>query len=160
MAEDQTPEDNKSPEATEELRDEFDRLQEEVDKVMQQIKDDEPPEELIQMQHVFFLWFLWADFHLYIIDPPIAPKVPAEVLPLSNGRKIVDYGYVMSTSVGDDLGKGRLSSRKLLESVEVMIDKAIELYDIKEVAFQGNEVAKRKAFEAVMQRSDKNIRIS
>jgi hypothetical protein len=142
------------------LKEELEQLQAEVDKVMSGLQASEVPNEILQMNQVFFLWFLWADFHLYIIDPPPPVKVPPEIITLDNGRKIFDYGHVISTSVGDDLALGRYSSRKFLEAVDAVIDLAVSRYDIKEVAFQGNEVGKRKAFEAIMQYPDKNIVIS
>ena len=86
-------------------------------------------EDIGLLENVSYLQALWADFHLYITEPFIAPQPPRFVRPAYNKVKdtyenvypIRDYGYFMSTSRGRDLAKGTRAMVKLFNTVEKMV---------------------------------------
>src|SRR5581483_2192058 len=80
------------------------------------ILTEEDPIALVE--RAYQLWWRWADFHLYIISPTINPfdaalRIPAEKLPNSEDLEfvypIIDRGYMLSTSKGEEMFSAGLS---------------------------------------------------
>src|SRR4051812_38084608 len=74
-------------------------------------------------QYYYFLHLLWAEFHIYIIEPfggdDQTGAGTAKIIPTENGRQIFDYGFALSTSVGDDYGS--YCQGKLYETIKEMV---------------------------------------
>jgi|GEM_PF-6595658 len=96
--------------------------------------------------YYYFLHLLWAEFHIYIVEPFAGGEGSgsgtgtAKVIPLDNGRKIFDYGFALSTSVGDDYGS--LCQGRLYETIQEMIA-ILAKRGVKKVSFIGNSIAMR-----------------
>src|SRR3989338_2886356 len=124
----------------------------------------EDPINRVEMAYQM-LW-RWADFHLYINAPTIPlinPPIIHEPELLPDGTKefvypIVDYGFQLSTSKGIEMNAAGLSMCKLYYTIEKMIALLIERLKSAgidtetevHVGFGGFEMAKRKAFEVVI----------
>ena len=121
-------------------------------------------------QQVYQLWIQWADFHLYVIDPyipPIEPPLIIEPEMISETEyefvySIVDHGYKLSTSRAMDMFTSSHSLCKLHYTIEKMIfmlierlkSGGVEAETEVQIAFAGHELAKRKAFESVINLSE------
>lgn len=122
---------------------------------------------VVQAERVYQLWWHWADFHLFIISPTISTvsppiMIPAEHIPHSEELEFVytiyDHGYKLSASKAEDMYQAGMSNCKLNSTIEKMIallverlksggiDTATEV----QVAFDGHELAQRKAFESII----------
>lgn len=175
---DEYDEDN---EDDEDLEQEFADLQDEL-----AAYDDDLPgiydavDELSLLKDVYYIWILWADMHIHIIDPYVAPAFPPKVIPPGTDNegnpehryKIYDFGDHFSTSVGEELINGTRATGKYLNTIEEMVRltteraKAIQAEDGEtgeggeepeiRLAFAGHEIGQRKAFkECIM--SQENI---
>lgn len=119
------------------------------------------------VERVYQLWWRWADFHLYVtspyidsIDPPVI--IAPTQLPNSDEYEfvypILDCGYRLSTSKGEDMFSAGLSMCKLYFTIEKMISilterlksGGISPQDEVQVSFGGHELAQRKAFESII----------
>lgn len=106
----------------------------------------------VQLIHFYYLLLLWASFRVYQIDPMadgegdedggIYDGVPKVIL-LTNGRKIYDYGYCLSTSTGEDYGS--YCTGKLIEVAQEMIH-ILDKRGVKIVGFAGHDIPKRAAW--------------
>ncbi len=100
-------------------------------------------------QFYYYLHLIWAEFHIYILDPfgggEGAASDTAKIIPLENGRKIFDYGFALSTSVGEDYGS--YCQGRLYEAIEAMVAMLAQR-GVKKVSFIGNSVAMRVAWMA------------
>lgn len=122
---------------------------------------------LAQAARVYQLWWRWADFELFIINPTIdliSPPVviPPDIVTESNELEFVytihDHGYKLSTSKGQEMYSAGMSMCKLHYTIEKMIYILVERLKSGgvgtetevQVAFGGHELAQRKAFESVI----------
>lgn len=125
----------------------------------------EDPVSLIEK--VYQLWWHWADFQIYVISPTIDVISPPliispETLPNSNELEfvypILDDGYRLSTSKGEDMYTAGMSMCKLYYTIEKMIFLLVERLksggvatDTEvQIAFGGHELAQRKGFESII----------
>lgn len=125
----------------------------------------EDPISLIEK--VYQLWWHWADFHIFVISPTIdiiSPPLIIEPQPIANSDElefvysILDEGYKLSTSKGEDMYVAGMSMCKLHYTIEKMIFLLVERLkaggiatDMEvQVAFGGHELAQRKAFESII----------
>ncbi len=125
-------------------------------------------EDLIaQVARVYQLWWRWADFELFIINPTVDLISPPSIihpdtLPNSTELEFVytihDHGYKLSTSKGEDMYSVGKSMCKLHYTIEKMINILVERLksggtstEIEvQIAFGGHELAQRKAFESII----------
>ncbi len=125
-------------------------------------------EDVGALQDVYYLWILWADFHIYIISPYVQPQKPAKIIKPEVDPKtkqaedvydIFDFADMLSTSRGPDMVKGLRVTRKYLNTVEKMIRIVISRVHGGEggvdepeprVAFRGHEIGQRKGFETAV----------
>ena len=122
---------------------------------------------LAQVARVYQLWWRWADFELFIINPTISLISPPvlilpDLLPESNELEFVytihDHGYKLSTSKGEEMYSVGMSMCKLHYTIEKMIYILVERLKSGgvgtetevQIAFGGHELAQRKAFESVI----------
>ena len=116
---------------------------------------------------VYHLAWRWAHISILIISPnninPIDPPKCIEPEVLSDQEKefvypIYDYGYRLSTSKGENAVSAGMSMCKLFYTIEKMIAILVERLKAAgvatdtevQVAFDGFILAKRKAFEAII----------
>jgi hypothetical protein len=128
------------------------------------VDDDDPVTKIYQ---VYQLWWRWADFELYIIDPSIdiiSPPViiPPEPIPKSDDTEFVytieDHGFMLCTSKAEEMFTAGMSMCKLNYTIEKMIYLLIERLKTSgtstetevKIAFGGHELAQRKAFESII----------
>ena len=119
------------------------------------------------IEKIYQIWWRWADFQLFIINPSIdliSPPliIPPEPLPNSEELEfvfpIVDHGYKLCTSKGVEIYSAGLSMCKLYYTIEKMIFLLVERLKSGgvatetevQVAFGGHELAQRKAFESII----------
>lgn len=120
------------------------------------------------IESLYYMWILWADFHIYIItpyiepiNPPlvIEPEIISETGEYENVYNILDHGYLMSTSRGLDIVSGIRSLSKLFNTIEKMIKILVERLRTSgiatseeevQVSFRGHELGQRKAFESIL----------
>lgn len=97
--------------------------------------------------YLAYLYLMWAEFHVYFIEPfagsEDAGSGIAKIIPIANGRKIFDYGFALSTSVGEDYAS--YSQGKLYQTIQEMIAIAVKR-NVKKVSFIGNSLAMRVAW--------------
>lgn len=128
------------------------------------LENDDP---IAMIENVYLLWWHWADFHLYIVDPAIetiSPPIviPPEPVPNSVDKEFVypihDHGYKLSTSKSEEMFSAGMSMCKLYYTIEKMIFLFIERLksggvgtdtEVR-VAFAGHQLAQRKGFEVII----------
>ncbi len=120
-----------------------------------------------QMDSVYQLSWRWADFHLFIINPVFEQKTDPlvsqpETITGKNELEFVypihDHGNILSTSKGSELYVAGLSMCKLYYTIEKMIyilverlkSDGIDTNTEVQVAFDGHQLAQRKAFESII----------
>lgn len=126
--------------------------------------EDDP---IALIEKVYQIWWRWADFHIYVIDPTLSVIDPARVIPpeplegstdVEFVYPIVDQGFQLSTSKGEELFTAGLSMCKMYYTIEKIISILIERLkasgvdmeaEIK-VSFGGHELCQRKAFESII----------
>jgi len=118
-------------------------------------------------EKIYQLWWNWANFELFIIAPTfdvIDPPLVIKPEPLINSEElefvypIYDYGFKLSTSKAEEMFIAGKSMCKLNYTIEKMIFILIERLKAEgisaetevQISFVGHEVAKRKAFESVI----------
>ncbi len=123
------------------------------------------PSQLKSNAH--FLWWRWADFHLYIDTPDIERVVPPLVITpesiddsdqLEFVYTIFDHGNQMSTSKGEEMFTAGLSMCKLYYTIEKMIYLLVERLksggtstdEEVRVSFGGHLLPQCKAFEVII----------
>lgn len=118
------------------------------------------------IETLYYLWILWADFHLYIVSPYIEPIHPPLIIEpqfveehgeYEHVYAIHDAGYLLSTSRQQDIVLGLRSMNKFFNTIEKMIRILVERlktggFDEQEVqvSFRGHELGQRKAFESIL----------
>lgn len=79
---------------------------------------------------IAYLWLLWADFHLYVVEPLIPRiEIPIIIEPefdqITKTNEFVypiyDWGNSFSTSRGVDLAKGLRSTGKLFNTIDKIV---------------------------------------
>lgn len=132
-----------------------------------QIMIDNYDDPVTLVERVYQLWWHWADFELFIVNPSIPLISPPllikpEILSDSGQQEFVytihDYGHKMSTSKGEDMYTAGMSMCKLFYTIEKMIFLLVERLrsgGVSEeaevqIAFGGHEIAQRKAFESII----------
>ena len=120
-----------------------------------------------RIEHVYQLWWHWADFELFIINPTIdviSPPlvIPPETLPGTDEKEFVytihDHGYKLCTSKGENMHSVGMSMCQLYFTIEKMIYLFVERLktggtgtDVEvQVALGGFELAQRKGFESII----------
>lgn len=119
------------------------------------------------IERIYQIWWHWADFHLYVITPYIAPvSPPTFILPESVNNSdelefvypILDAGSSLSTSKAKEMFSAGMSMFKLYNTIEKMISILIDRLKAEgvtpetevQVAFGGHQLAQRKAFESII----------
>ena len=118
------------------------------------------------LDYLYYIWMIWGDFELYIIEPLIEPISPPVLIPpdtLEDGFleyvfDIHDEGFRLSTSRGQDALSIGFNMLKFFNTIEKMIAILVERLKTggidKEqevrVAFYGHELGQRKAFESIL----------
>lgn len=135
-----------------------------MDKRRNMMLDDD---EVSIIERVYQLWWHWADFELFVINPTIEVVSPPVVLSpekipdndlLEFVYPIHDHGYKLSTSKGEEMYSAGMSMCKLYYTIEKMIfllaerlkTGGVDVETEVQIAFGGHELAQRKAFESVI----------
>lgn len=122
---------------------------------------------LQQVAGVFLLWWHWAYFEITVTSPSLPrynpPKiVSAATIAGSDEREfvydIVDWGYKLATSKGEEMYSAGMSMCKMFYTIEKMIfiliqrikDEGINTETEVQVSFDGHLLAQRKAFESII----------
>lgn len=122
---------------------------------------------VLLLENVYQLWWRWADFELFIINPSITPITPPlliepEKISGSDDFEYVytihDYGHKMTTSKAQDMYTAGMSMCKLFYTIEKIIfllverlkSGGIDMETEVQVAFGGHQIAQRKAFESII----------
>lgn len=119
------------------------------------------------LDYLYYLWMLWADFQLYIVEPLIETISPPLVIAPAKDKEtgapeyvynIMDEGFRLSTSRGQEgLSTGH-SMLKYFNTIEKMVALLVERLrtggisaetEVR-VAFYGHELGQRKAFESIL----------
>ena len=142
----------------------FAQMAEESRKQMLIDADTDP---VLLLENVYQLWWRWADFELFIINPSITPIIPPLLI---QPEKILDsdevefvytihdYGHKLTTSKAEAMYTTGMSMCKMFYTIEKMIfllverlkSGGIDLETEVQVAFGGHEIAQRKAFESII----------
>ena len=142
---------------------EFEKRAEEARRYSLLMEDD----PVVVVERLYKLWWHWADYSLFIINPTIEVITPPiiiypAVLPDTEELEFVyplhDYGYKLMTSKAEDMFTAGMSMCKLYYTIEKMIFLLVERLKSGgistemevQVAFGGHELAQRKAFESVI----------
>jgi hypothetical protein len=128
------------------------------------IEDLNDPVNMVE--RVYQLWWNWADFHLYIVNPhieTITPPIIIEPEVLSDTERefvynIHDEGARLSTAKSEDMFVAGKSMCKLFYTIEKMITILVERLKSGgidnesevQVAFGGHLIGQRKAFESII----------
>ena len=128
------------------------------------VDDNDPINKIYQ---VYQLWWRWADFELYVIEPfieIISPPIiiPPQPIPKSDDKEFVytieDHGFMLCTSKAEEMFTAGMSMCKLNYTIEKIIFLLIERLKTSgtstetevKIAFGGHEIAQRKDFESVI----------
>lgn len=127
-----------------------------------------------------YLYLLWADFHICVIHPDL--DMPAKIAVIAPDHDemtgiaervypIIDQGYILSASRGDDVLRGSTSTAMFFDTITKMVKILYQRIINKNngdsdgesgngsqtnnpetilIAFQGHEIGKRKAYELLM----------
>ena len=148
-------------------------INQEVDELRQEVQNIEAASNTLNnmdeyevLDYVYYLWMIWADFQLYIIDPLIEPISPPIVIPpsqLENGEyenvfSIHDEGFRLSCSRGYEgiaLGASMLKFYNTIDKIVALLIDRMDTSGIDhetevQVAFYGHELGQRKAFESIV----------
>lgn len=138
-----------------------------ADDARRQILLDSSDDPVLLVEQVYQLWWHWADFEMYIINPVIEVISPPliiqpELLAGSDEKEFVypifDYGNRLLTSKALEMYTAGMSMCRLYYTIEKMvflllerlksggIDEQTEV----QIAFGGHELAQRKAFESII----------
>lgn len=121
---------------------------------------------LMRVLRVYQLYWHWADFGLTIVDPVFAVVTPPVLIypeKLPDGTSefvytIHDYGNALLTSKAENMFSAGMSMCRLYYTIEKMIfilierlkERGIDTQTAVQISFSGHELAKRKAFESVI----------
>lgn len=124
-------------------------------------------DETTMIEKIYLLWWNWADFQLYIVNPTIEVinpplVIPPEIISNSTEREFVytiyDFGYMLCTSKGEEMYTAGKSMHKLFLTIEKIIFLLVERLKTSgtstetevQIAFGGHELAQRKGFESII----------
>lgn len=127
----------------------------------------EMTDPVLLVERVYKLWWNWADFTLFVVNPTIPIVSPPivigpEPIPDSSDMEFVypihDHGYKLTTSKSIDMFTAGSSMCKLYFTIEKMVQLLVERIQSSgvddemevQVAFGGHELAQRKAFESII----------
>ena len=119
------------------------------------------------IEKVYQIWWHWADFQLFIINPTIEVISPPLIIPpepLQDSEElefvytIHDHGYKLCTSKAEVMFSAGMSMCRLYFTIEKMIFLLVERLKTSgtttetevQVAFGGHELAQRKGFESII----------
>lgn len=146
---------------------------------------DQVQESLPQSYHynftqedVDYVWGLWADFSVYLVDPGIHAQFPPKWIEPEKGsykQAFLDYGNELKVSRGEDLALGIRTYGKLMNTIETMIELIIQraaealgaeddgsgaaMDEEIQIAFNGFEILQRKAFRVSIE-SEHNVLVT
>lgn len=139
---------------------------EEADKARFEFMLNDSMDPLIRVLRVYQLWWHWADFGITIVEPAMEMVLPPVMVPpekLEDGSfefvyPIQDFGNSLLTSKAEDMFTAGMSMCRLYYTIEKMIamlidrlkSGGIDTQTEVQVSFRGHELAKRKAFESVI----------
>jgi|GEM_PF-3784171 len=157
------------PEDKNNIEEGYDKVRQEVEMTMQALYDKDTD---LLPEYLYYLWTVWADFHLYIVLPYVPANHPPVLIKPEYDQKnrqyenvypIVDHGYSFSTSRGEEMVTGASAMGKLYNTIKKMIVLMTErlkqhqgnegegesAFEPK-VAIFGHELGKRKAFSLIL----------
>jgi len=116
---------------------------------------------LNQITGVYQIWWNWAHFELTVVSPEVETISPCVIIPPEAQEfvyPINDYGHTLSTSKGSEMYSVGMSMCKLFYTIEKMIHILVERFKRDgittstevQIAFDGHQLAQRKAFESVI----------
>lgn len=136
--------------------------------IAQQSRD----EGSVLSEYLNYLWMVYANFQVMIVEPFIETKEPPIRIPpaydkdkqvYENVYMIVDHGYSFSTSRGEESAMGTVAMGKLYNTIQKIIRLIIQRLMEKaggggsfnpqeeiKLALFGHELGKRKAFALIM----------
>lgn len=150
------------------MQDPVDNPEENIAQIMAEQRESLLVDDAVTLiEKVYQLWWRWADFQLFIVNPTIdVISPPIIILPerLQDGDElefvytIHDHGYKLSTSKSEDMYSAGMSMCKLYFTIEKMIFLLVERLKSGgtgtetevQVAFGGHELAQRKGFESII----------
>lgn len=103
-------------------------------------------QDLQSIRYIEYLLLLWAPLHIFPVEPiPVSysSNDGGIIIPLSNGWQIIDYGYVISASPGENYGT--YCTSKLIETIKEMMF-IVASRDVVKIGISGHEIAKRVAW--------------
>lgn len=138
-----------------------------AEEAREQIMIDDIDDPVLLVERVYQLWWHWADFELFIVNPVIEAISPPllikpDTLPGSSELEFVytiqDHGFKLITSKAEDMYSAGMSMCKMYYTIEKMIALLIERLKSGgvstetevQVAFSGHELTQRKAFESII----------
>lgn len=138
-----------------------------ADDARRQVLLDSSDDPVMLVEQVYQLWWHWADFEMYIINPSIETITPPliiqpEVLAGTDEKEFVypifDYGNKLATSKALEMYTAGMSMCRLYYTIEKMIflllermkSGGIDEQTEVQIAFGGHELAQRKAFESII----------
>lgn len=121
----------------------------------------------VLVEHLYKLWWHWADFSLFVINPTIEQNNPPLIIPpeqiagtdeIEFVYPIHDHGYKLSASKAEDMFTAGMSMCRLYFTIEKMIFLLIQRLKAAgitedtevQVAFAGHQLPQRKAFESII----------
>lgn len=122
---------------------------------------------LQQVAGVFLLWWHWAYFEITVTSPSLPRYIPPKIVhpaPISGSDEqefvyeIIDSGYKLATSKGEDMYSVGMSMCKMFYTIEKMIfiliqrikEEGINTETEVQITFDGHLLAQRKAFESII----------
>lgn len=129
---------------------------------------------IAQVEAVYQLWWRWADFELTVLSPHLDLNTPPvlikpETIPETGEVEfvypIMDYGYKLSTSKGEEMYASGLSLCKghfTIEKIIYLLTERLAAGGVAAetevlVAFGGHELLQRKAFESIINLTKNNL---
>lgn len=121
-----------------------------------------------RVEILYQLWRSYADFHIYLVKPALAPISPPLVIPpepLSEGEglekvyTIYDFGFKLSTSKAEDMYSSGMSMYRMYNTIEkmiaILVDRVMSQDGITsetevQISFVGHELCQRKGFEVTI----------
>lgn len=138
-----------------------------ADDARRQVMLDSSEDPVSLVERVYQIWWHWADFQMYIINPSIELITPPliiqpDFLPGLDQKEFVypihDFGHKLTTSKALDMYTAGMSMCRLYYTIEKMIFLLVERLKSGgideqtevQIAFGGHELAQRKAFESII----------
>jgi hypothetical protein len=100
-------------------------------------------EDIDFLQYVYYLLLLWGYIRMDQLEPYAKMQEAPTIIPLSNGRIIMDYGNYLVSSSGEDYGS--YSTGKMIET-SIQMFHILRKRGAQSVSFIGQEIAQRAAW--------------